>query len=177
MKRVVFVMVFIFIFSTALWAQQAGTDQAPGQQKQMQHGQMGDGMKGHDMKGDGMQGDMKCGMMGGMKCGMMGDGQGMQMGMMQGMMGHGMKMQEMLHMMKDMMKIQQRMLTKISDSERKQMAQELSRMLERVDKMLTDMQSMPMKGMMGMPPAESAKPKAEPKKKDDAQKSSPHKHH
>ncbi len=160
MKRVVFFLAFLLIFSTAVWAQQAGTGQMPGQQGQMQH----------DRMGGGMQGDMKCSMMG--------EGQGMQMPMMQKMADHVMKMQEMLHMMKDMMKIQQRMLTtKISDSEKKQMSRELSLLEERIDKMLTDAQGMaPMKGMMGMPPAEPSKPAAGPKA-DDTKKSGQHIHH
>lgn len=162
MKRVIFGVVMVLMFTASSWAQQAGTDQTNAQHMQhmMQHGQMGEGMKG----------DMKCGMMGGDM------GMQMCMPMMQGMMGHGMKMQEMLHMIRDMMKIQQRMLTtKMSDADRKQSGQELSRMMERVDKMLTDMQGMPMKGMMGMPPSDSQKP--ETQKKDEPQKSAPHKHH
>lgn len=92
--------------------------------------------------------------------------QGGQMPMMQHMMGHGMMMQGMMHMMKDMMKMQERMIGGASDEDKKMMRQELNRMVERMDKMMTDMQGMMMKCMMGMSPAElpKAPSKEEPKK-------------
>ena len=66
----------------------------------------------------------------------------MGQGMMQGM------MQEMMHSMKDMMKMQERMITGMSEEDKKAMKQELSRMTEKIDKMMSDMQGMMMKCMM-----------------------------
>jgi len=80
------------------------------------------------------------------------------------MMGRGMMMQEMMHMMKDMMRIQERMMMGATDEDKKMIRQELNRMTERMNKMMTDMQGM-MKGMMMQQQQQPEPPKGEAPKK------------
>ncbi len=102
--------------------------------------------------------------------GMMGQGmmQGGQMQMMQHMMGHGMMMKEMMHMMKDIMRIQDRLMAGVTDEDKKSMRLEINRMMERMDKMITDMQGMMMRCMTEMQKDET--------KQDSSQKPQEHKH-
>ncbi|MEW5745062.1 MAG: hypothetical protein AB1805_06470 [Nitrospirota bacterium] len=128
-------------------------------------------------------GGMKCGPMGGGMGGMMGGG-GMMGQMGGGMMGHmgmmgqmhGTAMMDMMHMMKDMMEIQERMLTGVPDAEKKRLLKELSTMRERLDTMMAGMHSMG--GMQhGAAPQTDQKPeqKKDAPKKDAQKKEAPRK--
>ncbi|GAB4411911.1 MAG: hypothetical protein OHK0032_07880 [Thermodesulfovibrionales bacterium] len=70
---------------------------------------------------------------------------GGMMPMMKQMMGHGMMMQDMMKMMMDMMKIQEKIMMGVKPSEKKQMMKDMAQMKEKMQKMM----SMRM-GMMGM---------------------------
>lgn len=167
MKKLTVVLMFLFVLGAFQFSLAAGTQPAA-QMDKMPPCMMG------------MDSSQMC-------KGMAGDGQQMT-SMCQSMMPHMMEkmlaIQEMTHMMKDMMRIQEQLLRGASKQERKKMAGELSRMIERMDRMLTDMQSMPcmmhqgmpMKDMMGAPPAEPSKSKEDPGK-DEGKKTEPHKHH
>jgi hypothetical protein len=128
MKQVFWVVTLLFILSGSVWAQ-SGAGQ-PTDKGQMTHDMMGRGMMGGDQ----------------------------QMPMRQHMTGGCMVMMDMMHMMKDMMRIQERMLTGASEADKKKMAQELSGMMERMDTMMSGMHNMQMGGMTqrGVPAPEKA---------------------
>lgn len=95
---------------------------------------------------------MDCGMMGGQKNDSDRMGMMQMMPMMQRcqqmMMGHGMQMQEMMHMMMDMMKMQRKMMRGMSPADRKEMMKEMDRMQDRMEKMMSEMRGMMRGGMM-----------------------------
>lgn len=120
MKRLIIVLMGLFVFSISAQAQMGG----------MMGGQKGEIKQGM-MMGEGQQ------MMPMMQ---------MCMPMMKQMMGHGMMMQEMMQMMMDMMKMQEKMMMGVKPAEKKQMMKDMARMREKMHKMM----SMRMGMMMGM---------------------------
>jgi len=139
MKKVLVVLVSLVLFGSFAVAQAA--DEKKDAVPMMDHQMM---MKGGDgkcmmdcpmMKG----GDGKCMM----DCPMMKghDGKGMMGGMMQ---HHQMMMHDMMQMMKDMMAIQKKMLTSATPEDKAQMGQDLSAMMEKMDKMMSTPQCMKM---------------------------------
>lgn len=103
-------------------------------------------------------------------------GQEMQMCPM--MKHHGMMMDDMMQMMKNIMKMQERIITGVKGDERKNLLKEISVMIDKMDKMMANMHGMmKMQGMTGMPPAvppKSDEKKDEPQKEE--QKPAEHKH-
>jgi hypothetical protein len=85
-----------------------------------------------------MMGEQK----GEMKQGMMDEG---MMPMMKQMMRQGMMMQDMMQMMMDMMKMQKRMMMDVSSSEKKEMMMDMDKMVDRMEKMMSDMRGIMMK--------------------------------
>jgi hypothetical protein len=105
----------------------------------------------------GQQAQMKCPMMqSGPEMPMMHGGQQMQ-GMMQmcprmgQMLGHGMMVRDVMQMMMDMIKMQQKMIRGLSPVEKKEMIKDADKMLERMEKMMSEMRGMVMHGMIGQP--------------------------
>jgi hypothetical protein len=91
--------------------------------------------------------------------GMMG---GEQMPMMEHMKTHGMMMQDMMQMMTDIMKMQKRIVAGVKPAEKKEMLNELTGMMGRMEKMMSEMKGMMSQGMMqgmmgGMASAETKK--------------------
>lgn len=167
MKKVMLCFLMICIFTLPLYAE---TD-APQQQT------------GTATLPCGQQAQMKCPMMqSGPEMPMMHDGQQMQ-GMMQmcprmgQMLGHGMMVRDMMQMMMDMIKMQQKMIRGLSPVEKKEMIKDADKMLERMEKMMSDMRGMVMHGMMEQPaPASSKEPESKETEKETAPKADPHKH-
>jgi hypothetical protein len=168
MKNLMICLLMMFVFTMPLYAetdapqQQTGTAPMPG----------------------GPQMHMKCPMMQMHGQGMMQGGQQMQgQGMMQmcpkmgQMMGHGMMARDMMQMMMDMMKVQQKMIRGISPVEKKEMMKETDKMMERMERMMSDMRGMMMHGMMEQPaPASSKEPESKETEKETTPKADPHKH-
>ncbi len=92
--------------------------------------------------------------------GMMGEG-------MMPVMGQGILMQDMMHMMMDMMKMQKKMLKGVTPAEKKEMMTDMDKMMDRMERMMSDMRGMMMKEMTGPAPAEP---------KNEATKTDQHKH-
>ncbi len=139
MKKVLAVLVLLVLFGSFAVAQAA--DEKKDAMPMMDHQMM---MKGGDEKGM-----MDCPMMKGpegkgmMDCQMMKGPEGPSM--MGGMMKHHqMMMHDMMQMMKDMMAIQKKMLTSATPEDKAQMGQDLSAMMEKMDKMMTSPQCMKM---------------------------------
>lgn len=151
MKRMIFAFLLVFIFVLPV---HAGTDTPADTQRQMPCGMMMGGMAS-----DGMQMPQGMAMM------------PMCMSMMQQMSGQGMAMQEMMYMMKDIIRIQEHMMAGVKKENKKNMSKELTRMMEKLDMMMSHMQGMMMKGMMMPPPAP---PKTESGKEN--KKGEQHKH-
>jgi hypothetical protein len=105
-------------------------------------------------------------------------GQGMmmepcqQMPMMQHIMKNKMMMQEMMGMMKDTLKIQQKLLEGVKSAEKKEMEKELSQMMDKVDVMMSEMNNMMKPGMKCKGACEACK-KMEQKNESPATEESP----
>jgi hypothetical protein len=125
MKKVLVILVSLVLFGSFAVVQAA--DEKTAAMPMMDHQMM---MKGGDGKGM-----MDCPMMKGP------DGKGMMGGMMK---HHQMMMHDMMQMMKDMMAIQKKMLTTLTPEDKAQMGQDLSAMMEKMDKMMTSPQCMKM---------------------------------
>jgi hypothetical protein len=152
MRRLI-IVIALFVFSLPVYAETAAVTQ-PEQKHEMKH-----------------------------QCGMMGEGMKMQgmpmMPMCQQMMGQGIIMRDMMHLMMDIMKTQQRIIRGIRHDDKRDIIAELDKMMERMDKMMSDSRCPMMKGTMEPNPSPAAAP-AEPKKdapaKEEPAKSDPHKH-
>ena len=90
-------------------------------------------------------------------------GQGMMMDtcqhmpMMQHMMKNKMMMQEMMGVMKDTLKMQQKIVEGVKSAEKKEMVNELSRMMDKVDVMMSEMKEMMKPGMKWNMPCDACK--------------------
>lgn len=122
MKRLIIVLVILFVFSISVNAQMGGAMVGEQKAEIRQPGMpMGEGMRMPMMS---------------------------MMQMCQHMMGQHIMMRDMMHMMMDMMKMQQRMIRGIGPVERKEMLKEMDRMMERLDRMMSETRCM-MRGMPG----------------------------
>ncbi|MBM4135605.1 MAG: hypothetical protein FJ241_02115 [Nitrospira sp.] len=119
------------------------------------------------------------------QCMMMGEGMSMMptMHMCQHMMmGQNMMMRDTMQMMIDIVKMQQRIIRGIRHPEKRELMMEMGKMIDKMDKMMSEMRGMTMKGMVEPPPPPPPlEPKKEEPKKDspaqlEAPKSDPHKH-
>lgn len=150
MKKAIFCLAAVFVVATLLYAETA----IPQQQTEVPSPPVGQQMKCPMMKMHGQ------GMVQGEQMPMMHGGQQMQ-GMMQmcprmcprmgQMTGHGMVARDMMQMMTDVIKIQQKMIRGLSPIEKKEMMKDTEKMLEKVEKMMSDMRGMMMRGMMEPP--------------------------
>lgn len=176
MKKLVICLLVLFVWSVSVSAeaadpqQQTGEAVAPG---------------GHptkcpmmQMHGQGIQGDQQPPMM---------HGGEQRQGMMQmcpkmcprmgQMMGHGMVARDLMQLMTDVVKMQQKIIRGLSPVEKKEMTKETDKMLERIEKMMSDMRGMMMHGMMEPPaPAPSKEPESKETEKEATPKADPHKH-
>ncbi len=179
MKKLVICLVTIVFFAAPLYAEMA----VP-QQRVMEAAKPG-----------GQQMQMKCPMMqmheqrmvqGERQMPMMHGRQHMQ-GMMQmcpkmcprtgQMMGHGMMARDMMQIMTDMIGMQQKMIRGLSPVEKKEMMKDAEKMIEKLEKMMTDMRGMMMHGMMEQPsPATSKEADSDETEKEAAPGTDPHKH-
>jgi hypothetical protein len=136
-------MLVLFVWSVPVFAETAAPQQKTGEAAP-QGGQ-----------------EMKCPMMqmhgqGGQQMPMAHGGEQMQ-GMMQmcpkmgQMTGHGMIARDMMQMMTDVIRMQQKMIRGLSPVEKKEMMKETDKMLEKLEKMMSDMRGMMMRGMMEPP--------------------------
>lgn len=165
MKYLVICLLAIFVFTAPLYAETAAPQQQTGEAA---------------MPG-GQQMQMKCPMMQMHSQGMMQGGQQMpmmQMGPKMGqMMGHGMMARDLMQMMMDIVKVQQKMIRGLSPVEKKEMMKEADKMIERLEGMMSDMRGMMKHGMMEQPaPAPSKEPESKETEKEAAPKADPHKH-
>jgi hypothetical protein len=112
-------------------------------------------------------------------------GQGMMtetcqhMPMMQHMMKNKMMMQEMMGIIKDTLKMQQKMLEGVKSAEKKEMAKDLSRMMDKVDLMMSETKNMMKSGMKCETPCDACKKmeqKNEAPAKEETPQPEPHKH-
>lgn len=67
------------------------------------------------------------------------------------MMGHGMMARDMMQMMTDIIRMQQKIIRGLSPVEKKEMMKDTDRMLDKIEKMMSDMRGMMMHGMMDQP--------------------------
>src|SRR4030067_1807300 len=148
-----------------------GTQQMPMEQSMMGEGQkmpMMNCPKMQQMQGQGM-------MQGGQQMPMM----QMCMPMMQHMMGQNLLAKDMMYMMTDIMKMQKKIISDVSPSEKKETLKELDKMMEKMDSMMSDMRCSckMMGGMMELPaePAKKVQEKEEPMQKV-VPKTDPHGH-
>jgi len=133
MKRLIICVSILFIFATSGHAEMTG-------QK---------GNEGHEMmKGEGQQMQMMCPKMQQMHGQGMMQGGGHQMPMMGQMMGHGMMMQDMMQMMMDIMNMQEKIITGVKASEKKEMLDRIKDMKTRMQNKMSMQQCM-MGAMMG----------------------------
>lgn len=141
MKKVYLVVLFV-LFATSAFAQMPQDSQ-------------------RDKAQAGMPGQMGPGMMGGQMQQMMEQMMPMCQKMMQQMvLGPNMMTNETLGTMKDILRIQQKMIMGSTDSEKAQMLQEISRLMERIDRQMSMLQQM--MGGQTVPP--SGRPPAPEKK-------------
>lgn len=117
-------------------------------------------------------------MMGQMACQEMMKQRGMGMARpMMGMMAQGMVMQNMMKTVQDIARIQDRIIAGMTEEEKKTARQDLKALMERMDKMMTDMPGMMMKGMMGGQQDDAPKDAAKnDTKKEEPSKPQEHKH-
>jgi hypothetical protein len=173
MKTLVICLLVLFMWSVPLYAETTAPQQQTGEAAAPGGPQMKCPMM--QMHGQGTQGGQQMPMMHG--------GQQMQ-GMMEmcpkmcpkmgQMMGHGMMARDMMQMMTDMIRMQQKIIRGLSPVEKKEMMKDTDRMLDKMEKMMSDMRGMMMHGMMDQPaPARETEP-AEEKPKENV--SAPHKH-
>ena len=133
MKRLIICVSILFISAISGHAEMAG-------QK---------GNEGHEMmKSEGQQMQMMCPKMQQMHGQGMMQGGGHQMPMMGQMMGHGMMMQDMMQMMMDIMNMQEKIVTGVKASEKKEMLDRIKDMKTRMQNKMSMQQCM-MGGMMG----------------------------
>jgi hypothetical protein len=93
------------------------------------------------------------------------------------MTGHGMIARDMMQMMTDVIRMQQKMIRGLSPVEKKEMMKETDKMLEKLEKMMSDMRGIMMHGMMEQPaPAPSKEPESKETEKEAPPKVDPHKH-
>ena len=141
-----------------------GTQQMP-----MEQSMMGEGQQMPMMNCPKMQQMQGQGMMQG----------GQQMPMMQQMMGQNLLAKDMMYMMTDIMKMQKKIISGVNPSEKKEMLKELDKMMDRMDRMMSDMRCSckMMGGMMELPaePAKEVQEKEEPIQKE-VPKTDPHGH-
>ena len=141
-----------------------GTQQMP-----MEQSMMGEGQQMPMMNCPKMQQMQGQGMMQG----------GQQMPMMQHMMGQNLLAKDMMYMMTDIMKMQKKIISGVNPSEKKEMLKELDKMMDRMDRMMSDMRCSckMMGGMMELPaePAKEVQEKEEPMQKG-VPKTDPHGH-
>jgi hypothetical protein len=162
MKRTIYIFTVLVVLSSGSWAQTWGPQapgqvpgQMPGQQpmfpQRTPYGVTPSGMPGSSMANDAMNQIMLQRIE---ACRSVVSNQGTEL-------------QEMMQLMKDMMRIQERILTGASDEEKKKITEELAQMTGKLDKMTTDLQAMLKKsGLAAQPaPPEPAKTKAAPKPK------------
>jgi len=96
------------------------------------------------------------------------EGQGMtmeacqKMPMMQQTMKNKMMMQEIMGMMKDTLKMQQKMVEGVKSAEKKEMMKELSRMTDRIDVMMSETKDMMKPGMKCETPCDACKKMNQP---------------
>ena len=176
MNRVICALFIVLVFSVSVEAQMCCG--AKGEQKgdmpqstmtvEGQQMPMMNCPKMQQMQGQGM-------MQGGQQMPMM----QMCMPMMQHMMGQNLLAKDMMYMMTDIMKMQKKIISGVSPSEKKKTLKELDKMMEKMDSMMSDMRcSCKMMGGMMEPPAEPAKKvqeKEEPIQKE-VPKTDPHGH-
>jgi hypothetical protein len=148
------------------------------QSQGMMHGSQQMPMKQEAM-GEGQQMPMMCPKMQQMQGqGMMQGGQ--QMPMMQHMMGQNLLAKDMMYMMTDIMKMQKKIISGINPSEKKEMLKELDKMMDRMDRMMSDMRCSckMMGGMMELPvePAKEVQEKEEEPTQKGVPKTDPHGH-
>jgi len=154
MKTLVICLVLLFIWSIPVYAETAAPQQQTGEAA-------GPQMKCPMMQMHGQE------MQAGQQMPMMHGGEQMQ-GMMKmcpkmcPSMGHGMMAQDMMQMMTDVIRIQQKMIRGLSPVEKKEMMKETDRMLGKIEKMMSDMRGMMMHGMMEQPAPKSPAPLTEP---------------
>jgi hypothetical protein len=208
MNRVICVLLVLLVFSVSVEAQMCcgakgeqkgdmpqSTMTVEGQQmpmmncpkmqsQGMMHGSQQKPMKQEAM-GEGQQMPMMCPKMQQMQ------GQGMMQGgpqmpmmqmcmpMMQHMMGQNLLAKDMMYMMTDIMKIQKKIISGVSPSEKKEMLKELDKMMDKMDRMMSDMRCSckMMGGMMELPsePAKEEQEKEKPMQKE-VPKTDPHGH-
>ncbi len=136
MKKAAILLVVLVLCAWPLYAQtappheQSGEAPAPGGQMQMKCPMMQMPVM---PAGDQMQGMMQM-------CPRMGQ-----------MMGHGMMARDMMQMMTDVIKTQQKIIRGLSPVEKKEMMKETDKMLEQIEKMMSDMRGMMMHGMISQP--------------------------
>ncbi len=95
--------------------------------------------------------------------------------MMGGMMGHGMMARDLMQMMADVVKMQQKMIRGLSPVEKREMQKETDRMLDRIEKMMSEMRWMMLRGATGQPPSPAAAPTESPtEEQGDRRPSAPH---
>ncbi len=145
MKRLIVILAVLFIFSIPAYAQMGSG--MMGQKEEMRHGMMGEG---HQIP-------MRQ----------------MCMQHMQHMMGHGMMVRDMQQIIIDMMKVQKKIIGGMKPSEKNEMLREMDRMMDRMEKIMSDMRGMTMKGMMAPSPIQLKK---DDQTKEEAPESPPHKH-
>jgi len=92
------------------------------------------------------------------------------------MMGHGMMARDMMQMMTDVIKAQQKIIRGLSPVEKQEMMKEMDKMLEKIEKMMSDMRGMMMHGMISQPapPAVQQTEPAKEKLKENAPPSHQH---
>ena len=180
MKKLIICIAIVVTFTVSAYAQ-TGSATNEGQQNPM----TGCGcskMQQMPMKqgamGEGQQMPMMCPKMQQMQGqGMMQGGQ--QMPMMQHMMGQNLLAKDMMYMMTDIMKMQKKIISGVNPSEKKEMLKELDKMMDRMDRMMSDMRCSckMMGGMMELPaePAKEVQEKEEPMQKE-VPKTDPHGH-
>jgi hypothetical protein len=114
-----------------------------------------------------------------MMCPKMQQMQGQQMPMMQHMMEQNLLAKDMMYMMTDIMKMQKKIMSGVNPSEKKEMLKELDKMMDRMDRMMSDMRCSckMMGGMMELPavPASEVQEKEESMQKE-VPKTDPHGH-
>jgi hypothetical protein len=101
------------------------------------------------------------------------------MPMMQHMMKNKTMVQEMMGMMKDTLKMQQKIVEGVKSAEKKEMVKELSRMMDKVDVMMSVMKDMMKPGMKCETPCDACKKmeqKNEAPAKEEIPQPEPHKH-
>ncbi len=93
------------------------------------------------------------------------------------MMGHGMIVRDMMQVMSDMIKVQQKMIRGLSPVEKREMSKDMERMLDKIERMMAETRGMMMRGETDQPAPAPEGAQREPHTEEQGHRPAPSAHH